>query len=88
MDENIAQHQYVEDGLERLRRYAERTLPGAYNGEELCGIIEEFASAFEHHQHEEIKTILNLHDKIDSRVLKSIDVRMREEAERQSDVFK
>ena len=40
------------------------------------------------HQHEEIGTILSLGKVIDSKVLKSIDMKMREEAERQSDVFK
>ncbi|KUJ09552.1 NAD(P)-binding protein [Mollisia scopiformis] len=88
MEENIAQHHFVEDGLERLRKYAETTRPEAYSGEELRHIIDEFSGAYEHHQHEEIKTILNLHDKIDSKVLKSIDLRMRKEAERQSDIFK
>ena len=88
MDKNIAQHHFVESGLERFRKYAERTLPDTYNGNELRHIIEDFARAYEHHQHEEVRSILALHDNIDSKVLKSIDVRMRKEAEKQSDIFK
>ncbi|KAF8848967.1 NAD(P)-binding protein [Acephala macrosclerotiorum] len=68
--------------------YSETTRPDAYSGEEIRRIIDKFAMAYEHHQHEEIKAILNLHDKIDSKTLKAIDVRMRKEAERQSDIFK
>jgi hypothetical protein len=88
METNVLQHQLMDAGLEKFRRYAETTHKDAYNGEELRSIIDGFAVAFEEHNHAEIDTILSLHDNIDSDVLKDIEQRMRYLAEKHSDIFK
>jgi hypothetical protein len=88
MDGNIAQHRKMESGLEKFRKYAESTRKEGYNSEELRHIIGGFADSFEQHNHDEIQTVLNLHDKIDSKALKAIDTKMWNEAEKQSDIFK
>ncbi len=88
MEINITEHHNIDVGIEKLRRYAETTRKEAFNGEELRKIIDEFAGPYQEHQNNEIKTILQLHTKIDSRTLNKIDLRTRKEAERQADVFK
>lgn len=88
MSENLSQHKAMEKGMEAFRRYAETTRKEEFDGAKLRGIIDAFHESYEKHQHEEIATILSLGKVIESKVLKSIDMRMREEAERQSDVFK
>jgi hypothetical protein len=88
MDTNIAQHLKMEAGLERFRKFGETTRKDKYDSEELREIISGFADAFEQHNHDEIQTILNLHDKIDSNALKAIESKMWKEAEKQSDIFK
>jgi hypothetical protein len=88
MDTNITQHLKMEAGLERFRKFAETTRKENYNREELREIISSFADAFEQHNHDEIQTILNLHDKIDSKALNTIEKKMWKEAEKQSDIFK
>ncbi|KAG4416011.1 hypothetical protein IFR04_010836 [Cadophora malorum] len=88
MSENLSQHKAMEKGMEAFRRYAETTRKEDFDGANLRAVIDEFQAPYEKHQHEEIATILSLGKVIDSKVLKSIDMKMREEAERQSDVFK
>ena len=88
MDANLAQHQTMEAGLEKFRKYAENTRKEDFNSAELLSIIDNFAPAFEKHNHDEIQTILNLHDKIDSQALKKIATKFWKEAEKQSDIFK
>jgi hypothetical protein len=88
MDGNMAQHRTMEGGLEEFRKYVENTRKEDFSSEVLHHIIDGFASAFEQHNHEEIQTILNLHDKIDSKALKTIATKMWKEAEKQSDIFK
>ncbi|KAI9051962.1 hypothetical protein LZ554_004217 [Drepanopeziza brunnea f. sp. 'monogermtubi'] len=88
MQENVSQHLLMEKGLEAFRRYAEVTRKENFSGEGLRRVINGFQEAYEKHQHEEIGTILALGKVIDSDVLKTIDMEMRSEAERQSDVFK
>jgi hypothetical protein len=88
MDANIAQHQTMDAGLEAFRKYSESTRMEDFNSDDLLRIIDGFATAFEQHNHDEIRTILNLHDKIDSKVLKSIATKFWKEAEKQSDIFK
>ncbi|PMD51360.1 putative sterol-4-alpha-carboxylate 3-dehydrogenase, decarboxylating [Hyaloscypha bicolor E] len=59
-----------------------------FSSEELRRIIDGFATVFEQHNHDEIQTILNLHDKIDSKTLKTIATKFFKESEKQSDIFK
>jgi sterol-4alpha-carboxylate 3-dehydrogenase (decarboxylating) len=88
MEGNVAQHLKMESGLEKFRKYAESTRKEDYNSEELRRIISGFADTFGQHNHDEIQTILNLHNKIGSKALKTIDAKMWNEAEKQSDIFK
>ena len=88
MSENVSQHKAMENGMEAFRRYAETTRKEDFDGAKLRAVIDKFQVPYEKHQHEEIATILSLGKVIDSKVLKAIDMKMREEAERQSDVFK
>jgi len=84
----MAQHQTMEGGLEEFRKYSESTRKEDFNSEEIRRIIDNFAPAFEQHNHNEIQTILNLYDKIDSKALKAISTKMWNESEKQSDIFK
>ena len=88
MDSNVGAHRAMEKGLEKFRAYAETTRKEDYNATLLRGIIDDMKDSYQKHQHDEIQTILALHDKIPSDTLKKIDMLMRAESERQSDVFK
>ncbi|OWP05231.1 hypothetical protein B2J93_7973 [Marssonina coronariae] len=88
MNENVTQHLAMELGMEAFRRYAENTRQGGYSGEKLRELIMGFKEAYEKHQHEEIATILELGGKVNSAVMKECDMLFRNEAERQSDVYK
>ncbi|CZT11412.1 hypothetical protein WAI453_004524 [Rhynchosporium graminicola] len=88
MSENLSQHKAMDKGMEAFRRYAETTSKEIFDGGHLRRVIDAFRKPYEQHQHEEIKTILELGNVIESKVLKGIDMRMRAEAERQSDIFK
>jgi hemerythrin-like domain-containing protein len=69
MDGNIEQHHALEEGLERLRRYANETNKWEYDAEQLRRVIEGLAGPLGTHLHEEIPTILDLHEKVPSSVL-------------------
>jgi hemerythrin-like domain-containing protein len=88
MSQNVEQHRKLDAGLERFRVFAETSLPGSYSGEQLRSILESFAGVFEDHMHAEIAAILDLHDKIESEVLKTIYTRMFDACEQDSDIFK
>ena len=88
MDSNLEEHRKLNEGLEKFRMYAETTRKDQYSGEKLQAILENFAADFENHMHAEIKTIVNLHDKIDSKSLESICTAMFDASEHQSDIFK
>jgi sterol-4alpha-carboxylate 3-dehydrogenase (decarboxylating) len=88
MSDNVEQHRQLEAGLERLRKYAQETRKEDYDAEKLRAIIEDLAGPLETHLHEEIPTIINLHDKIDSKTIKEIYGHMHDAAERTSDGFK
>jgi sterol-4alpha-carboxylate 3-dehydrogenase (decarboxylating) len=88
MDTNIEQHRKLDIGLENFRSFAQTMLPEKYSGEKLRGILDGFASVFEEHMHAEIGAIIDLHDKIDSEVLKKIYTRFFDACEHDSDIFK
>lgn len=88
MQININQHASMEVGLSRFHKYTETTRKEDYDGTKLRRLIDDFKDVYEMHQHEEIQTILSLHDKIDSKTLEAIDTNFRKEAEIQSDMFK
>jgi len=88
MKENIEQHRKIDGAFEKLRKYAETVPRDQYDGILLRDLIDEFAPEYQLHMQEEIGTILDLHDKIDSISLKKIDKKMRNEAETYSDIFK
>lgn len=88
MEVNINQHADMDVGLSRFHKYTETTKKEDYDGITLRKLIDDFKDVYEKHQHEEIQTILSLHDKIDSKTLEVIDVKFRKKAEIQSDIFK
>jgi hemerythrin-like domain-containing protein len=88
MKENIEQHRKMDEAFDKLRKYAETVQRDEYDGITLRDLIDEFAPDYQQHMHDEISTILDLHDKIDSISLRNIDKNMRNEAEKYSDIFK
>ena len=88
MSENVKQHQELEAGLTALQRYARETPVSAYSSDHLRRLIDDMAGPLETHLHEEIPSILDLHNKIDSDSLQKIYGRMHNEAEHTSDKFK
>lgn len=88
MHHNIEQHRILEQGLGRLRKYAETTPKEAYNASELRSIIDDLAGPLGDHMHDEIPTIIDLHDKIDSEMLREIYRHMHDAVEKTSDGFK
>lgn len=88
MEANIKQHRFLEKGLEQLRIYALETPSERFSAESLRSIIEGLVIPLGDHLHDEIPTIINLHDKIDSHTLKKIYQRMHDEAEKRSSNFK
>jgi hemerythrin-like domain-containing protein len=88
MQGNVEQHHAFEEQLERFRKYAAETSKEKYSGEALRGIIDAMAGPLGQHLHEEIPTILDLWDKIDSKTTKKIYREMHDLAERTSDGFK
>ncbi|TVY84710.1 Sterol-4-alpha-carboxylate 3-dehydrogenase [Lachnellula suecica] len=88
MEENIQQHRDMEEGLDKLRKYAETVQRNKYDGATLRELIDELAPKYQAHMDAEISTILDLHNMITSEDLKKIDKNMRNEAEKYSDIFK
>jgi hemerythrin-like domain-containing protein len=88
MDGNIEQHHALEEGLERLRRYANETNKWEYDAEQLRRVIEELAGPLRTHLHEEIPTILDLHEKVPSSVLEKAYVKMHHVATDTMDKWK
>ena len=88
MDGNIKQHAQLDELVYKLSKYAETTPKEKYNGHDLLVLVEELARPYEEHMNSEIQTILDLHTKIASKDLERIDRRMRNEAEKYSDIFK
>jgi sterol-4alpha-carboxylate 3-dehydrogenase (decarboxylating) len=88
MDNNIKQHQHLDTLVENLIKYAETTSKNKYNGHELLKLIENLVMPYEQHMNAEIQTILDLHTKISSADLAKIDKKMRDNAEKYSDIFK
>lgn len=60
MDQNIAEHHELEEGLRKLQDFAYNTEPQAYDGENLRSILDILAPPFEKHLHREISTFLDL----------------------------
>lgn len=88
MQINIDQHAAMDEGLLKFHKYAENTRKENFDGVKLRELIDAFKPAYEKHQHEEIQTILNLHNVVDSNTLKEIDVKFRKHSEKHSDIFK
>ncbi len=88
MATNVKQHQQLETGLKTFQHYVLETPVAAYTPEKLRSLIDDMVCPLETHLHEEIPSILDLHDKIDSDTLRSIYARMHGTAERSSDKFK
>jgi hemerythrin-like domain-containing protein len=55
---NVEQHRAFEPGLKQLQAFANDTKPKDYKFETLQGIIQDFASGFQQHLHDEIPTLL------------------------------
>jgi sterol-4alpha-carboxylate 3-dehydrogenase (decarboxylating) len=88
MSKNLEQHRQLEKGLDAFRKYADETSASAYSSDMLRHLIDELVVPLETHLHEEIPTILDLHQKIDSKTMQKIYGQMHDEAERISDKFK
>ncbi|KAH0536019.1 hypothetical protein FGG08_007086 [Glutinoglossum americanum] len=88
MNANIEQHRSLEAGLELFRKYAEETPKEAYNADKLRRIIDGLAGPLGDHLHEEIPTILDLHDKVSSAALRRAYSHMHNAAEKSSNGFK
>jgi hemerythrin-like domain-containing protein len=88
MSNNLEQHRQLEKGLDAFRKYADETAASAYSSDVLRQLIDDLAAPLETHLHEEIPTILDLHQKIDSKTMQKIYGKMHNEAERISDKFK
>lgn len=88
MEANVEQHRKLDEGIAKVRKFAETVSRDKFSGAALCGLIDEFAPDYQKHMDDEIGTILDLHDKIDSISLRRIDKNMRNEAEKYSDIFK
>jgi hemerythrin-like domain-containing protein len=88
MSNNLEQHRQLEKGLDAFRKYAVETAASAYSSDVLRQLIDDLAAPLETHLHEEIPTILDLHQKIDSKTMQKIYGKMHDEAERISDKFK
>jgi hemerythrin-like domain-containing protein len=88
MNGNVEQHHALEEGLDRFRRYASDTNKWEYDPEELRRVIEELAGPLGRHMHEEIPTILDLHKKVPSSILKRVYDRMHHVAADSMDKWK
>jgi hemerythrin-like domain-containing protein len=88
MEGNIKQHEELDMYVQALGRYAETTTSDRYNAHDLLRLIEKMVRPYEDHMNAEIQTILNLHAKISSADLAKIDKKMRDNAEKYSDIFK
>jgi len=80
MSGNREQHRGLEKGLQKFRKYAEETSKDAYDAQELRSIIDELVEPIGIHLREEISTILDLHDKMDSKSLEAVYIAMEQEA--------
>lgn len=88
MKENIEQHKAFENTLEALKVYATQTSKEEYDAATLRGLIEAMVGPLGSHLHEEIPTILDLWDKIDSKTMNKIYGQMHDYATKSSDSFK
>ena len=88
MSENVEQHKKLHIGLDAFQKYASETPASAYSSRALQRLIGDMTGPLETHLHEEIPSILDLYDQIDSSSLREIYAMMHNEAERDSDKFK
>ncbi|KAK2740964.1 hypothetical protein FQN55_008519 [Onygenales sp. PD_40] len=87
MVENFEQHKRLDEGLQAFQEYAEKTTASSYDPETLRRLIDDMVEPLGNHMHDEVPTILDLHDKLESETLKSIYGKMHKAAEKQ-DMFK
>ena len=59
MMENEEQHRQFQDGLDKLKKYAEEVYshPETYDGKKIGSLIDEFGDPFVRHLHDEIPTL-------------------------------
>jgi hemerythrin-like domain-containing protein len=88
MSHNVEQHRQLEKGLDAFKKYADETPASAYSADLLRQLIDDLAGPLETHLYEEIPTILDLHDKIDSETMFKIYRKMHLEAARTGDKYK
>jgi hemerythrin-like domain-containing protein len=55
---NVDQHHTFQPALQELLEYSQTTEPGEYRGEEVRGLVERLAPAFQGHLRDEIDTLL------------------------------
>ncbi|KAL9114710.1 MAG: hypothetical protein Q9227_001388 [Pyrenula ochraceoflavens] len=88
MDGNIKQHEAFERQVIRLADYAKNATCESFQPREIRGLIEEMVDPLEHHLHDEIPSLLDLWDKIDSKSLLKAYRMMHDAAEKRSDPFR
>jgi hemerythrin-like domain-containing protein len=86
-DENTAQHRAFESALEDLHLYVTTTPAACFSAHTLRGMLDSLAPILTQHLHDEIPSILSLHDKLPSDTLKAIYDEMVTAAEQESDPF-
>ena len=85
MEQNIAQHRSFESGLKALHLLATTTPPSCFSAHTLRHMIDSFAPVLTQHLHDEIPSILSLHNKMPSATLRKIYGKMLTAAEKESD---
>lgn len=83
-EQNVAQHRAFESGLEAVHLYATATPPVCFSAYTLRQMLESFAPVLTQHLHDEIPSILSLHNKMPSAALRQIYSKMLTAAERES----
>lgn len=86
-NQNIAQHRAFESALEDLHLYVTTTPAACFSAHTLRGMLDSLAPILTQHLHDEIPSILSLHEKLPSDTLKAIYDEMVTVAERESDPF-
>lgn len=86
METNVEQHHAFEKGLELYGEYVIKTKPEEFCGHQLRDILDSFVAVLVRHLHDEIPTLLNLHN-LDSREMDKIWQKCAHEATKDTDIF-
>lgn len=87
MQANVQQHEAFHEEVERFHNYATKTPAIKFDGEKVRRIIDAMVEPLGRHLHEEIHSLLELWDKVESKALKEAYRVMHDAAERMSPPF-